>query len=70
MYVHTINFLEALFKYCYIQITERKRQSSASEKFIKNNIVNFYALLRKEVYSFFSKLKVPTNVLINCIGNR
>ena len=36
---------------------------------VKDNIPNFEALLRKEVYWFTSRLKVSTNVIMSCIEN-
>ena len=43
------------------------RRSSASEMFVKNNIPNFESLLRKETFSFASRLKCPSNAIISMI---
>ena len=51
----------------YRKILHVSRRSSVSEMFVKNNIPNFEALLRNEVYSFTSRFKVSDNVIINCI---
>ena len=44
-------------------------RSSASKMFVDNNIPNFEALLRKEVFSFTSRLSVSTNSIIRAIEN-
>ena len=41
----------------YRTILHVSRRSSASEMFVKNNIPNFESLLRKETFSFTSRLK-------------
>ena len=37
--------------------------------FVDNNIPNFEALLRKELFSFTHRLSVPTNSIIRAIEN-
>ena len=42
------------------------RQSSASEKFVTNNILNFEVFMKKSVFAFTSLLSISNNVII-CI---
>ena len=45
------------------------RRSSTSAMFVNNNIPTFECLIRRDIFSFTSKLKVSTNKLINTIEN-
>ena len=45
------------------------RRSSASPMFVNNNIPSFECLIRRDIYSFTSRLNVSTNKLINTIEN-
>ena len=45
------------------------RRSSASAMFVNNNIPTFECLIRRDIFSFTSRLKVSTNKLINTIEN-
>ena len=51
----------------YRKILHVSRRSSASEMFVKNNIPNFESLLRKESFSFTSRLKCSSNAIISTI---
>ena len=51
----------------YRKILHVSRGSSASEMFVKNNIPNFESLLRKETFSFTSRLKCSSNAIISTI---
>ena len=51
----------------YRKILHVSRRSSASEMFVKNNIPNFESLLRKETFSFTSRLKCSSNAIISTI---
>ena len=43
--------------------------SSDSAMFVENNIPNFECLIRRDIYSFITKLKTSSNTLINAIEN-
>ena len=45
------------------------RRSSASAMFVNNNIPTFECLIRRDIFSFASRLNVSTNKLINTIEN-
>ena len=51
----------------YRKILHVSRRSSASEMFVKNEILNFESLFRKETFSFTSRLKCSSNQIINTI---
>ena len=53
----------------YRKILHVPRRSSASKMFVDNNIPNFEALLRKEMFSLTSRLSVSTNTIIGAIKN-
>ena len=53
----------------YRKILHVPPRSSANKMFVDNNIPNFVALLRKEVFSFSSRLNVSTNSIIRAIEN-
>ena len=53
----------------YRKILHVSRRSSASKMFVDSNILNFEALLRKELFSFTSRLAVSTNSIIRAIEN-
>ena len=53
----------------YRKILHVSPRSSASKMFVDNNIPNFEALLRKELFSFTSRLSVATNSIIRAIEN-
>ena len=40
------------------------RRSSASEKFVTNNILNFEALMRKSIFAYTSRLSISNNAII------
>ena len=51
----------------YRKIPHVPPRSSASKMFVDNKISNFEALLRKEVFSFTSRLNVSANLIIRAI---
>ena len=53
----------------YRKILHVSRRSSASSMFVNNNIRTFECLIRRDIFSFTSRLKVPTKLLINTIAN-
>ena len=53
----------------YRKILHVSRRSSASAMFVQNNIPNFECLIRRDIYSFTSRLKASNNLLINAIEN-
>ena len=53
----------------YRKILHVTPRSSASKMFVDNNIPNFEALLRKEIFSFTSRLSISTNSIIRVIEN-
>ena len=53
----------------YRKILHVSRRSSASAMFVNNNIPTFECLIRRDIFSFTSRLKVSTNKLINTIEN-
>ena len=53
----------------YRKILHVSRRSSASAMFVNNNIPTFECLIRRDIFSFTSRLKVSTNLLINTIKN-
>ena len=53
----------------YRKILHVSRRSSASAMFVNNNIPTFECLIRRDIFSFTSRLKVSTNLLINTIEN-
>ena len=53
----------------YRKILHVSRSSSASAMFVNNNIPTFECLIRRDIFSFTSRLKVSTNKLINTIEN-
>ena len=53
----------------YSKILHVPPHSSASKLFVDNNIPNVEALLRKEVFSFTSRLSVSANLIIRAIEN-
>ena len=53
----------------YRKILHVSRRSSASSMFVNNNIPTFECLIRRDIFSFTSGLKVSTNLLINTIEN-
>ena len=63
----SVSKLRVAYNDLYRKILHVSRRKSVSEKFVKNNIPHFEALLWKEVYSFMSRLKVSANVVINFI---
>ena len=53
----------------YRKILHVSRRSSASAMFVNNNIPTFERLIRRDIFSFTSRLKVSTNKLISTIEN-
>ena len=53
----------------YRKMVHVSHGSSARKMFVDNNIPNFEALLRKEMFSFTSRLSVSTNSNIRAIEN-
>ena len=53
----------------YRKILHVSRRSSASAMFVNNHIPTFECLIRRDIFSFTSRLKVSTNKLINTIEN-
>ena len=53
----------------YRKILHASRRSSASAMFVNNYIPTFECLIRRDIFSFTSRLKVSTNKLINTIEN-
>ena len=53
----------------YRKILHVSRRSSASAMFVNSNIPTFECLIRRDIFSFTSRLKVSTNLLINAIEN-
>ena len=53
----------------YRKILHVSRRSSASAMFVNNNIPTFECLIHRDIFSFTSRLKVSTNLLINTIEN-
>ena len=53
----------------YRKILHVSRRSSASAMFVNNNIPTFECLIRRNIFSFTSRLKLSTNLLINTIEN-
>ena len=63
----TISKIRVAYNDLYRKILHVSRRSSASEMFVKNNIPNFESLLRKETFSFTSRLKCSSNAIISTI---
>ena len=63
----TISKIRVAYNDLYRKILHVSRRSSASEMFVKNNIPNFESLLRKESFSFTSRLKCSSNAIISTI---
>ena len=61
--------IEIALYYINCKILHVSRRSSASAMFVNNNIPTFECLIRGDVFSFTSRLKVSTNKLINTIEN-
>ena len=53
----------------YRKILHVSRRSSASAMFVQHNIPNFECLIRRDIYSFTSRLKASNNLLINANEN-
>ena len=53
----------------YRKILHIPPRSSVSKMFVENNILNFEALHRKQVFSFTFRLNVSTNSIIGAIAN-
>ena len=49
----------------YRKILHASRRSSASAMFVNNNIPTFECLIRRDIFSFTSRLKVSTNEQAN-----
>ena len=64
-----INLYQCQYNNLYRKILHVSPRSSASKMFVDNNIPNFEALLRKELFSFTSRLSVSTNSIIRAIEN-
>ena len=65
-YKSSFSKIRVAYNNLYRTILHVPPRSSASEMFVDNNIPNFEALLRKEVFSFTSRLNVSTNSIENC----
>ena len=63
----TISNILVAYNDLYRKILHVSRRSSASEMFVQNNIPNFESLLRKETFSFTSRLKCSSNAIISTI---
>ena len=63
----TISKIRVAYNDLYRKILHVSRRSSASEMFVKNNIPSFESLLRKESFSFTSRLKCSSNAIISTI---
>ena len=63
----TISKIRVAYNDLYRKILHVSRRSNASEMFVKNNIPNFESLLRKETFSFTSRLKCSSNAIISTI---
>ena len=61
--------IEIALYYINCKILHVSRRSSASAMFVNNNIPTFECLIRRDIFSFTSRLKVSTNKLINTIKN-
>ena len=53
----------------YRKILHVSRRSSASAKYVNNIIAMFECLIRRDIFTFTSRLKLSTNLLINTIEN-
>ena len=51
----------------YRKILHVPGRSSASAMFVENNIPNFECLIRRDIYSFTSRLKTSSNMLISAL---
>ena len=63
----TISKIRVGYNDLYRKIVHVSRRNSASEMFVKNNISNFESLLRKETFSFTSRLKCSL-ALLKAVG--
>ena len=61
--------IRVAYNHFYRKILHVQPRSSASKMFVDNSIPNFEALLRKEVFSFTSRLNVSTNSIVRAIEN-
>ena len=53
----------------YRKLLHVSGRSSASAMFVENNIPNFECLIRRDIYSFTTRLKTSSNTLISAIEN-
>ena len=53
----------------YRKLLHVSGRSSASAMFVENNIPNFECLIRRDIYSFTTRLKISSNTLISVIEN-
>ena len=53
----------------YRKLLHVSGRSSASAMFVENTIPNFECLIRRDIYSFTTRLKTSSNTLISAIKN-
>ena len=66
---YSFSKIRAAYNNLYRKIMHVPPRSSASKMFVDNNIPNFEALLRKEVFSFTTRVDVSTNSVTRTIEN-
>ena len=53
----------------YRKLLHVSGRSSSSAMFMENNIANFECVIRRDIYSFTTRLKTSSNTLISAIEN-